>query len=187
MPGSCPFSAIVLLTRALVLVFSLPLALVRCGSASPPSVPEDLQSERSNEGAGVDAGCSAAFLVDEEIRPLAEQAAERWSAATGCAITVGDSGIEVRLAASVPYGEGGKEVPGWTRADLRLVLIHSAPNAVHRYRTLSHEMGHALGGLHTASHGVLSGEKGRRDVIDAEALETVCARLPCVLLSPEAP
>jgi hypothetical protein len=168
------------------MVFSLPLALVRCGSASPPSVPDDRQGERSTAGE-VDAGCAASFVVDEEIRPLVEQAAERWSAATGCAVTVGDSGIEIRLAASVPYGEGGKEVPGWTRADLTLVLIHSAPNAVHRYRTISHELGHALGGLHTASPGVLSGEKGRRDVIDDEALETVCARLPCVLLSPEGP
>jgi len=59
MPGSRPFATIVLLTRALVLVLSLPLALVRCGSASPPSVPEDRQSERSNDG-GV-SGCGLSF------------------------------------------------------------------------------------------------------------------------------
>jgi hypothetical protein len=175
----------VLLTRALVLVLSLPLALVRCGSASPPSVPDDRQSERSNEG--VDAGCGATFVANEELRPLVEQAAERWSAATGCAITAGDSGAEIRLAASIPTGEGGREAPGSTNADRSLVLIHESLSPERRSRTINHELGHALGGLHTESDGVLWGKPGRRDVIDDGALETVCAVLPCVLLSPEEP
>jgi hypothetical protein len=49
------------------------LALVRCGSASPPlSDSEDRQSERSIDGGGVDAGCGLSF---EEA--LAEHAPER--------------------------------------------------------------------------------------------------------------
>jgi len=56
-----------------------------------------------------------------------------------------------------------------------------------RASTVLHELGHALGGEHTATDGILSGAKSRRDVIDTAALETVCARLPCGVLSPEAP
>lgn len=163
------------------------LALVRCGSASPPSVPDDLQSERPIEGVA-DAGCAHGFVVDEELRVLAEQSAERWSLAADCDVSVGAAGMTtVRLSESVPMGEGGKEVPGWTSEDRTLVLIHVSLNPVRRYWTLNHELGHALGGLHTASRGALSGQPGRSDVIDTEALETVCATLPCGTTSPEGP
>lgn len=184
MPGSCPLAAIALLTRGCALVLSLSLALVRCGSGTSP-LDRDGQSEHLTEA---DAGCAHGFIVDDELRALAEQSAERWSLATDCDVSVGELGpTTVRLADSVPMGEGGKEVPGWTSEDRSLVLIHSSLNPVRRYRTLSHELGHALGGLHTASSGALSGEPGRVDVIDAEALETVCAVLPCGTTNPEGP
>ena len=63
MPSSCPLSRIVLLSRALVMLLSLPLALVRCGSASPPLTgSDDRQGERSNDGgAAPDGGCGLAF------------------------------------------------------------------------------------------------------------------------------
>lgn len=91
MPGSCPSHQIVLLTRALLLVLSMPLALVRCGSESPPlSVPEDRQSERSTPDAGdasPDAGCGLSF--DEARAAYApERVCQTWVyrvAAADCA------------------------------------------------------------------------------------------------------
>lgn len=181
MPGSCPLTSFALLTRGLALLLSLSLALVRCGSGSPSG--PDGQSEHLIEA---DAGCAHGFVVDEALRVLAEQSAERWSAATDCDVSVGAEGnTTVRLVDSVPMGEGGKEVPGWTSEDRSLVLIHSSLNPVRRYRTISHELGHALGGLHTDTDGVLSGRRGRRDVIDGAALETVCSKLRCGSLAPE--
>ncbi len=187
MPGPCPLQTIALLTRALVMVVVVSLALVRCGEGPPPSLSEDRQSEQLSDGV-IDAGCAFVFAVDDELVSIAEQSAARWSVATDCDVSVVDGATTaVRLAASVPMGEGGKEVPGWTSDDRTLVLIHARLDPGRRYRTLNHELGHALGGLHTASHGTLSGEPGRSDVIDAEALETVCAVLPCGTTSPEAP
>lgn len=120
---------------------------------------------------------------------MVEDAAARWSLATGCLITaepaVGETRID--LAASLPYGPGGREVPGWTSNDLTQVFIHVRAGREQRASSLLHEMGHALGGLHTESDGVLSGQPGRRDVIDQAALVTVCSRLPCLWQRPESP
>lgn len=171
----CPLSEIVLLSRALGLVF-LPFLALACTDVPPPSV---APPERG-------AYCYEAFSPDEAVRLDVELAAIRWGAATGCDIDVSDAGVPVALVASIVRPDGS-EAPGWTSDARDLVEVNAKSRAAQRTSAVLHEMGHALGGDHTASHGVLSGDKGRADVIDVAALESVCSRLPCRLLSPEAP
>lgn len=126
---------------------------------------------------------------DPELAAPVEAAAQRWSAATGCRIDIGapgDGGVPVALVATVLRPDGS-EAPAVTSAARDRLEVNARVGAAQRQRTLDHELGHVLGGDHTASDGVLSGEPGRRDVIDPEALESVCSRLRCSAFSPESP
>jgi hypothetical protein len=127
-----------------------------------------------------------AFSPIEALRPDAEMAADRWGAATGCAIDVGDAGVPMLIVAGIRRPDG-TQAPGWTSDERDRIEINVRVGAAQRPSTVLHEMGHALGGDHVGSHGVLSGEKGRVDVIDAASLASVCSRLDCPVLSPEAP
>lgn len=174
-----PFIPIVLPTAALGLLLSLPLALACCNDVVPPSV-------EPPERATYSPSCSVAFSPIEALRLDAEAAADRWSAATGCAIDVGDAGVPMLIVAAIRRPDG-TQAPGWTSDERDRVEVNVRCGATQRASTVLHEMGHALGGDHVDSHGILSGEKGRVDIIDAAALESVCSRLDCPLLSPEAP
>lgn len=125
-----------------------------------------------------------AFSPDAALLEDVEAAAERWSVATGCLIEVGDEGVPVRLAASIVRPDG-TEAPGATSEARDLVEINVRVGPAQRERTVLHELGHALGGDHVSSDGVLSGSKGWRPVIDAASLESVCSRLRCGWLAPE--
>jgi hypothetical protein len=125
-----------------------------------------------------------AFSPDEALRLDVELAALRWGAATGCDVFVGDGGIPVLVVASVERPDG-TQAPGKTSEARDRIEVNVRSRPSQRTSTVLHEMGHALGGDHVGSRGVLSGEKGRVDVIDAPALESVCSRLPCAALSPE--
>lgn len=157
----------------------LSLLLVACVATPPPGGRE--AATRS------DLICRHTFGADGVLLGPAEDAAARWSAATGCdiSVTVGVGDTTLALALSIPKGPGGREVPGWTSDDLTQILVHARAGESQHYRTIAHEEGHALGGLHTETDGVLSGWPERRDVIDAAALATVCARLPCLWQEPE--
>lgn len=131
--------------------------------------------------------CSFAFEPDEALVPDVEDAAARWSATTGCDVHVAAGGVPVRVVAGIVRPDG-TQAPGVTsaardRVEINVRIMRSGQLG----DTLLHELGHALGGDHTDSDGVLSGQKGRRNVIDTAALETVCSRLPCRWVSPEAP
>ena len=153
--------------------------LVACGSASPPSVPEGVTRGDLN------GGCEVKLAAEPALLAYVEESAARWSLATGCDVRLADGGVEFRLASDLPFGEGGKQVPAWTRDDRKLVLVHARARETQRARSVPHELGHVLGGLHTLSDGVLSGGKQRRDVIDVEALDSVCRVLDCRALNPE--
>lgn len=155
--------------------------LVACESLVPPGDSEDVtRSDLTPLPA-----CEAVFSPVDSLRDAAEEAALRWSLATECDVTVGDGGVPIERALSLPFQEGGAQAPGWTRADRQLVLINQRTGGDQLYRCMAHEMGHALGGLHTETDGVLSGSKVRRDVIDEAALDTVCRVLPCRGRHPE--
>lgn len=123
---------------------------------------------------------------DEALRADVEAAAERWSAAAECEVVVADGGAPIRLVQSIVRPDG-TQAPGWTSPERDRVEISARVGSAQRKRTVLHELGHLLGGDHTASDGVLSGDKGWRPVIDAEALVSVCSRLACGALTPEEP
>lgn len=172
-------------TRAIVLLLSLPLAPA-CNPDVVPPPPRRAAgaSDLSSSPSVGEAYCYVAFSPDEALRYDTEIAAARWSLATGCEVVVAEGGIPVVLASSILRPDGS-ESPGVTSAERDLVEINAQAGAEQRASAVLHELGHALGGDHTESDGVLSGKKGRRDVIDAPALVTVCSRLSCGVLSPE--
>lgn len=172
-------------TRAIVLLLSLSLAPA-CNPDVVPPPPRRAAgaSDLSSVPSVGEAYCYVAFSPDEALRYDTEMAAARWSLATGCEVVVAEGGIPIVLAPSIRRPDGS-ESPGVTSAERDLIEINAQARPEQRASSVLHEMGHALGGDHTESDGVLSGEKGRRDIIDAAALVTVCSRLSCGVLSPE--
>lgn len=119
---------------------------------------------------------------DEALRGVTEHWAERWSAATGVEIVVGETGAELWLVGDIPL-EDGRQAPGWTNGERTLALIHYRGRDVSL--AVGHEIGHLLGGDHTEEQGLLYGGALPEPVINTAALETVCARLHCATLRPE--
>lgn len=130
--------------------------------------------------------CFVAFSPDEALRLATEEWAARWSVATDCDIVVADGGIPVQLALSIERPDG-TQAPGVTSEARDLIQINARSRFEQRARSVGHEMGHALGGDHTGSDGVLSGARQRRDVIDLASLDSVCRSLACGAVSPEVP
>lgn len=166
------------LRPAAMLVLVAASALAGCTEASPPSIVSPGLTPTEPDAS---LGCSVRFSPEPELEGATNSAASDWSAATGCEITVGPGGIPVVLADSIP-DEDGAERQGSTDIARTRIQVHRL--ATRRFRVVLHEMGHALGGEHTDTDGCLSGALGRRNVVDAAALETVCAVLPCLGFSP---
>lgn len=150
-------------------------------ACSPAPSPPDLEEPPER---AIYPACHVAFSPDEALRPAVEWAAGRWAAATGCRVELSTTGIPVVLAPHVLRPDGS-EAPGVTTEARDRVTINARCAERQRQSAVLHEMGHALGGDHVGSDGILSGEKGRRDVIDQAALGSVCSRLPCGELNPE--
>lgn len=159
-----------------VWVLVLLAAAPGCGHAAAPPPPD-------GSAPGL-LSCSAAFAPDEALRGDVAAAGARWAAATGCSIEVSDVGIPVLIVASIVRPDG-TQAPGMTTPARDRVEINVRMRGERRASSVFHELGHALGGDHTAS-GILSGEKTRADVIDAASLASVCARLACPAFIPEA-
>jgi len=177
----CPSYQIVLPTRSRALVLILPLALACSLDEVSPLPVEPRPPERAIYSV---AECTVAFSPDEALRLDVEEAAVRWALATGCDLFVGEGGVPVSLVPSIERPDG-TQAPGVTSRERDRIGINEQASAQRRTSSVLHEMGHALGGDHTETDGVLWGQKGRRDVIDAAALETVCSRLPCPAFRPE--
>lgn len=127
-----------------------------------------------------------ALSPDEALSADVEAAADRWAAATGCAVEVSDAGVPVLIVASIARPDG-TQAPGWTSDERDRVEINVRCAARQRGESVLHELGHVLGGDHVDGDGVLSGQKGRRHVIDALSLASVCSRLACPAFNPEEP
>lgn len=153
-----------------------------CGFTDEPPPP----LYGSTPGHLSDAGCTFVVTPDAALIADVEAAAERWSAAAECQVVVGAGGVPMRIVASIVRPDG-TQAPGATSAARDLVEINVRLGPEQRARTVFHELGHVLGGDHTASDGVLSGKKGYRVVIDGPALESVCSRLACGGFNPEEP
>lgn len=202
MVPSWPSTPIVLSTRALGLLLSLPLALA-CNpdEVSPlPVVPPERAIYSPPE-------CRVAFSPDEALRPAAEIAAARWSVATGCEILVADGGIPlvawpILFVEYTPDGQtllADRNVGGTMRSICGLAEWNDADTEVERLHValacdvedaVTHEMGHALARIkaHSWSGVMASGEnEDRTHVIDVGSLELVCYPFPCASFVPEAP
>jgi hypothetical protein len=176
-----PSTPIVLPSCTIGLLLSLPLALA-CNPDEVPPLPV-VPPERAIYSPP---SCHVAFSPDEGLLPDVELAAERWSAATGCDIDVSDAGVPVTIVASIVRPDGS-QAPGWTSDERDRVEINVRCGTAQRTSATFHELGHALGGDHVESDGILSGQKGRRDVIDEASLASVCSRLDCPAFNPEEP
>jgi hypothetical protein len=145
----------------------------------PPSVPP------------TDGGLTFA-VADESLRPIVEAAAARWAAATGLELAVhagGAADVLVERSDDIPNDTGGQAL-GVTAGSRDHIWIHAlCPSArcteEQLEKTVLHEMGHALGGDHVGSMGVLSHHKGYAPVIDDASLTEVCAAAPCRAFNPE--
>lgn len=153
-------------------IFILAFAPAGCAGVPPSAAPPEQNT------------CRVDFAPDAPLERAVSEAATRWGAATGCAISLGAGGIPVELAASLPRDDGSQS-RGETSGDRSHVWIHERGADIPR--TVLHEMGHALGGDHVNSMGVLSYNKGYLAVIDDASLTEVCSALPCQAFRPEAP
>lgn len=167
-------------TISSVLVSVFLLALACDPRVSPPTE----GSSRQGEQLIGEPYCFVAFGPDEALRLATEEWAARWSIATDCDIVVAEGGIPVRLVLGIERPDG-TQAPGVTSEARDDIQINSRSRVEQRGRSVGHEMGHALGGDHTDTDGVLSGRKKRREVIDRAALDSVCRTLTCGVVSPE--
>jgi len=152
--------------------------------------------------------CEMAFAPPPELLDATEAAAARWSAATGCDISVSDDGIPMKswphlfgeltadgkhnLLSAINHGGTMRSLCGlstWeedapTVRIIDIALDCDVPDAV------AHEMGHALAQLKRHSlTGVMADGKAtaRTHAIDSASLELVCYSLPCRAFEPETP
>lgn len=133
------------------------------------------------------------FSPARELRLATLSGIESWEEATGCDLTVDEpGGVTVELSDDIPRRDehgvpvlDGTQAWGETSADRQHIVIHSQLSREDRALAIFHELGHALGGEHTETDGVLGGKPGFRGVVDLAALETVCSRLPCGWMRPE--
>lgn len=162
------------------LVTVLLLAMCGCGgSASEP-----------------DQECAVAFDPDQSVADVTDEWAGRWSTATGCDVRLESGGIPVRGVEDTLI-EDGKTRCGATRRlrrgeELVRVLdveIDLTPpgGCVGWGYTVGHELGHALGARGHTESGLMVDRLplGVVHMIDAAALELVCAGLPCSEFNPE--
>jgi hypothetical protein len=175
------------MTRLLALVA---LLLTAC-AGSAPSLDEATAGETLAPLATTpEPVCAVTFTPDPELAAETRDAAERWSAATGCTITVGEGGIAVRLVEDRMITPQGTEAHGRTfcPADScrRSALVIEVARD-HAEMTIAHEMGHALEAsfAHVDDDCSLMAHTGGNGAITAADLVLVCAVLDCSVFTPE--
>jgi len=136
--------------------------------------------------------CEVVFTPDAEILAETQDAAARWSAATGCDIRVGEGGIVVRVVADRMLTPQGTEAhghtycptEGCTRSGLVIDIARD-----HAPATIAHEMGHALAS--STAHveddtQALMFHTGGDGAILSPDLVLVCTTLDCSVMTTEA-
>lgn len=140
--------------------------------------------------------CSVALEPDAAVADVTDEWAGRWSAATGCDVRVESGGIPVRGVEDTLI-EDGRTRCGATRRlhrgdetiQILDVEIDLTPpeGCVGWGYTLGHELGHVIGARGHTESGLMV-EKlslGTVHMIDAAALELVCAEAKCPAFNPE--
>jgi hypothetical protein len=122
-----------------------------------------------------------------ELRAATERAAARWSAATGCRLTVGEGGIPVSLVDEVltPAGERANGATDLLRDGAGQVVgcigLRIGRSTADPERTLLHEFGHALGATLHAKGGLMARAPVVGASLDRAAIDLVCQHLDCAL------
>lgn len=173
--------------RAIILAGLLGLA---CGEAGEPAAAPVEGAATPVEVEVVD-DCSRVFSPDDELLDETLDAAARWSATTGCDVSVGEGGMPVTLVAELltssgEYANGGATVYARDGAFDGCDGLTVAETTDDRARTVAHEMGHCLGAMGHASDGLLMARPPTAtEPINAAALALVCEALPCRVMAPE--
>jgi hypothetical protein len=126
------------------------------------------------------------FAAAPDLFTWAEDAAERWSAATGTDIRVGELGLLVASATGLTTSDGRRAAGGTLRDDAMRCTGVAIDSEFGGPRTTAHEMGcHCLAGPGHSDSGLCSSHGS--DLIDEASLAKVCAVWPCTAFAPEAP
>lgn len=129
---------------------------------------------------------------------LVRAAAERWTAATGVVIEIGEGGVPVSFEDNTfsPRGQNCAVTESTAAGTVLSVKVDATPPAGkcrEALDTLTHEIGHALchhydaqawEGCHTESGLMKSGGTSR--LIDEPTLSRMCESVPCATFQPEA-
>lgn len=211
MAPSCRSFSIVLFTRALGLLLSLPLALAcQKPEGTPPPSGDQLPGRAiySDASAIDEAYCFVAFSPDEASRPAFELAAARWSVAMGCEVREGEGGVPISSSRLLFVEYDAEDNPTlfpdnpdgsrralcgisiWDDALTHVESIHVALEdvACTAEDAVLHETGHALSGLHRhAADGIMA--PGRTPqwspLITEQSLALACAGTACTAFVPE--
>lgn len=129
--------------------------------------------------------CNFVFTPTEDVEGKVQLAAERWSNATGCNVTLGYDGIPVHTQEKITDPSNGADAYGMTEyAPTRIILVASMPYTL-GVRVVLHEMGHAFGVYdHPESLGIMA-QHGGDGMIHDEDLDAVCTVVSCTMMSPE--
>lgn len=148
-------------------------------------------------------GCAAVLTPDPELQAQTEIAVDRWNAATGCSLTVGDDGVTISYVESLWVDdEGNLREAGEPQTEDRLcgvylraygeILISQWPShscEVRRETVLTHEIGHVIAGVggHSESGIMAPGDIAVIDrmYIEEDSLNLVCSATPCPEYNPE--
>lgn len=156
-----------------------------CGVA--PVEHQDEPEDASVELIG-DAWCSFTFSPSDAARAMTEAAAAQWGEATGCDIRIGEGGVSVELVDRITTDEGAPMCGAALRESGLVTTIQiSMATADRCWRpalTLLHEMGHALAPRapndgHAEAGLMRAQQDPEATIVDAAAVELVCAELHC--------
>lgn len=161
---------------------ALSLALVACGDAEPAEGLAELEPS-----------CGLALVPSAPLVAEVEAAAERWGAATGCAVRIARGGYRVRLVEPM-FTRRGEPQPGlthWLDTGELVIDVTEARGE----RVAPHEIGHLLRvsrgvellpkDAHLADGFSLMVSGGGEGFITEADLQYVCAGFPCAHQAPE--
>lgn len=133
--------------------------------------------------------CDYVFSPDSSAHDITQTAAERWSAATGLNVCIGEQGIPVSWVDEILTSDG-RQARGATKiVDCQAVSVRIASYAQLPSAIATHEVGHVLSGKCNNEEG--HSESGVMhspvvyDVIDQTSLGLVCSTANCLQFSPE--
>lgn len=171
------------MTRYLAL-FALLFACGAPADAEPEAVPVEADAPAVEaEPAALD---QIVLSPTAEMLDAATHWSERWSAATGRVIVIGEGGHAIRAEDDV-LSDAGQRLCGGTRLSTGVVVARvQAATCPGMYETLGHELGHLLGADGHSDGGDVMAVSSDPQPITSKALDLVCVNMTCPVKTPEA-